>query len=656
LQLAVMYALFVSVLRAVRQQSEYADADRIAALAAVAWYGLHPAIAETVNYIIQRGDIYATIGVVAGLALYARFPAWRKTGLYLAPVAFAMLSKPPAMAFPALLFIYVVLFEEGRNRRFLRAALAVGPSLALSIALTVLVAAMTPKNFVPSTISWTSYFITQPYVLARYLGQFFFPDHLNVDTDLQAFHSLTGRALFGFVLVAALALLALIVARVRRLRPISFGVLWFLISSLPTSLYRLSEVENDHRMYLPFVGLVLAVTWTVYLAVEWLAAHFNRAIVWRFAVAGAVVLLSAYGYATHLRNRVWRTEETLWLDDVQKCPANGRGLMNYGLSQMAVGNYSVALDYFNRAQLYTPNYKILEVNLGIAHGGLNQSADAAAHFDRAIALDPLDYSSRYFYGRWLYQTGQVGEAVHQLQASVALNSGYLPARDLLAQAFNAAGNNAAAQATAAETLRIDPKDTFAQSILNSAPPRNADYWINASLYQYQMGNYQGCIDSARQALKLKPDSELAYTNIGAAYAALKQWDEAISNEQAALRLKPDYQLAKNNLQLYRQMKTGAGQVLPASATAEDWLNASLNDNRAGQYQKSIRDAQQALLLRPGYAEAYNNIAAAYASLGQWDQAIVNAQDAIRLKPDFQLARNNLAWALSEKAKGTKANR
>ena len=55
-------------------------------------------------------------------------------------------------------------------------------------------------------------------------------------------------------------------------------------------------------------------------------------------------------------------------------------------------------------------------------------------------------------------------------------------------------------------------------------------------------------------------------------------------------------------------------------------------------------------MRPAYAEAYNNIAAAYASLGKWDQAIAAAEAALRLKPDFQLARNNLAWAQSQKAK------
>ena len=54
--------------------------------------------------------------------------------------------------------------------------------------------------------------------------------------------------------------------------------------------------------------------------------------------------------------------------------------------------------------------------------------------------------------------------------------------------------------------------------------------------------------------------------------------------------------------------------------------------------------------RPGYAEAWNNIAAAYNSMSRWDEGISACQEAIRLKPDFQLARNNLAWAVDEKQK------
>jgi tetratricopeptide (TPR) repeat protein len=159
------------------------------------------------------------------------------------------------------------------------------------------------------------------------------------------------------------------------------------------------------------------------------------------------------------------------------------------------------------------------------------------------------------------------------------------------------------------------------------------------------------VDAARQALKLRPDSEIAYNNLGAAFAGLQQWDLAIESEHKALGIKPDFALAKNNLALYSHEKAGKTLTPEANRTAEDWLNASLNDNRGGQYEKSIEDAQQALRLQPDYAEAYNNISASCASMHRWDEAISAARTAVRLKPDFQLAKNNLAWAMSQKNLG-----
>ena len=87
-----------------------------------------------------------------------------------------------------------------------------------------------------------------------------------------------------------------------------------------------------------------------------------------------------------------------------------------------------------------------------------------------------------------------------------------------------------------------------------------------------------------------------------------------------------------------------------NATPENFLNLSLLYYRAGRFSDTITAARDALKLRPGYAEAYNNIAAGHQALGQWDDAMVAAREAIKLKPDFELARNNLAYAQSQKAR------
>jgi tetratricopeptide (TPR) repeat protein len=73
----------------------------------------------------------------------------------------------------------------------------------------------------------------------------------------------------------------------------------------------------------------------------------------------------------------------------------------------------------------------------------------------------------------------------------------------------------------------------AEKLARSYP--TADSRINLSLVYYQAGNFQGCINSANQALKLRPED------------ALSHWDEEIEAAQHALRINPGFQLAKNNL-------------------------------------------------------------------------------------------------------------
>ena len=93
---------------------------------------------------------------------------------------------------------------------------------------------------------------------------------------------------------------------------------------------------------------------------------------------------------------------------------------------------------------------------------------------------------------------------------------------------------------------------------------------------------------------------------------------------------------------------------PAQAdTPEAHLDRSMALYQQHLYKECIAEAQLALKLRPSYAEAYNNIAAAYNEMHDWDRGIAAAGEAVRLKPDFQLAKNNLAWSLAQKAAGQK---
>jgi tetratricopeptide (TPR) repeat protein len=354
--------------------------------------------------------------------------------------------------------------------------------------------------------------------------------------------------------------------------------------------------------------------------------------------------LSGYAWGVHVRNRVWHTEDSLWQDDVEKSPHNGRGQMIYGLTLMGKGAYPQALGYFERALQYTPNYSTLEINLGVVNGAMHRDAEAERHFLRAIALTPDDDQPHAYYGRWLAQTGRLQQAIAQLKMAIALNSARPFAHEQLLAVYSQMGDAGALRAAALATLQAVPDDPVAQAMLTYAPAPQTASWINMSLDQYRQGEYRQSIDTARRALQLDPNSAEAYNNIGASYGAMQQWDVAIQNEREALRLRPDLQIAKNNLALFRQKKMADGTTPEANASVAELIDRSLALNQSGKYRESIAAAQAALQIDPGSAEAWNNIAAGDEALHRWNAAIVAAHKALALQPDFQLAKNNLAWS------------
>jgi protein O-mannosyl-transferase len=571
LQLVLMYILFQEVCDLARPDPR----NRLVALLATAWYGLHPAMAETVNYVIQRGDLYSTLGVIAALLVYARYPGLRKYGLYLLTFIAAVLSKPPALIFPAILFVFVWLFEEdAQPTRLGRAFYRCAPAFLLAAALAYLTMAMTPREFSPGVPSAYAYRITQPLVAFRYFQTFFMPGGLTADTDHRPIQSIwIDWAWLGFVFVFAMVVAAVWACKRREWRPVAFGLGWFLLALIPTSVFPLAEVENDHRMFFPFVGLVLSASWPVAL---WVYYHeiSNRAF-----KAGLALLcvreLSLLALGTIQRNVVWRTEESLWHDVTVKSPRNGKGLMNYGSVLAEKGDLQGALGYLERAKsVLPPSYYLIEVNLGVVKGSLKRNVEAEEHFRRALQLNPADPGTHYGYARWLEKNGRRPEAIEQLRLANDANPDVLGAAYALMEIYAKRGSWDTVRRLSDYLLSRFPSDLQAKTYrllaawqageLPNASTRvrsmaTAPYFLEVSALCYQSGEFEQSIEAAKEAVKLRPDYAEAYNNIAAAYRANGNWDAATEAARQALRLRPDFKMAQENLarsQMHKQDPTG----------------------------------------------------------------------------------------------------
>ncbi|MFZ2957955.1 MAG: hypothetical protein WA705_13790 [Candidatus Ozemobacteraceae bacterium] len=78
--------------------------------------------------------------------------------------------------------------------------------------------------------------------------------------------------------------------------------------------------------------------------------------------------------------------------------------------------------------------------------------------------------------------------------------------------------------------------------------------------------------------------------------------------------------------------------------ADILLVRSLEQFQKSDFEGCIQSGRKAIEIRPNFADAFNNICAAYNSLGKFDEALKAGQEAIRLRPNFPLAQGNVEWA------------
>lgn len=462
LQGGVMYALYLRIY----DRSQRSPGNKFVALTAVACYLLHPANAETINYIIARSDSLSTLFILLAFIIYIFWDYGRRRHLYLLPFALSCLAKPIGGIFAPLLWLHIYLFEETDGSRMHRLGASLkkaAPSFAACLVLLIFIKQMDPPTWRAGGSSMFRYLITQPYVLFHYFITFFAPFHLTADTDWRPLASMLDvRFLIGLLFLATLIAIAVIATKKPRWRPITFGFLWFFLTLLPTSLIPLSEVMNYHRLFLPYVGLGLSVCWAAYLALDGIRSRIpSKKHFFRMTATVILALLVAYAYGTHVRNAVWHSDLTLWRDVTIKSPRNGRGLMNYGLALMSRGKLGEAEKYFRKALKYVPHYAHLYVNLGILEATSGKPEKAETFFKKAIMLNPRWPDGYYWYAHFLKKQKRYDQAIRFAQKALDLSSGNLHARRLLMTIYRETGQFIKLKALAQQTLRIFPGDAQA---------------------------------------------------------------------------------------------------------------------------------------------------------------------------------------------------
>jgi protein O-mannosyl-transferase len=391
--------------------------SRTLALAAGAWFSVHPIHVEAIASVVNRAELLAFVFAVATLL------AWRKGRAAWAVLFFGLgiFSKENAVTVLPLLTLDAW-FAAGRHPSTLlyrgrRTALKIAPFVGLLLAMLLARAAVLPAMLggaIPVldnpmvNAGWPSRALTPFKVLTHAVAKLFFPVQLSPDysayaiapatwTDRDAW---TGIALSLGAVAAAWRLRARVPAL--GLGVLLFAVTWSVTSNIP---FLSTILYADRGMYLPSLGVAVMVGAVVAELRERPETgtghkHGTRAPrPWPLALVFGVYL-AGFAILSVMLGQAWRSNRSLFEHAVSVTPDSARAQGNLGHELMGAGEVEAA----------------------------------ERHLRRAIRLEPQSFVARSNLGALLVKQGRLREAERSLLHTLLLAPGYAQAWVNLAQA------------------------------------------------------------------------------------------------------------------------------------------------------------------------------------------------------------------------------
>jgi tetratricopeptide (TPR) repeat protein len=360
-----------------------------------------------------------------------------------------------------------------------------------------------------------------------YLAQTIWPIHMGV------FYPFPRSLPAAWVAVSAVILLGItgVVWALRRRAPYALvGWLWFIGMVVPVS--GIAEVGGQARadrfMYLPMIGLTIAIVWAV------AALARTRSTV---RAAAAIGVMAVVGYATvaHAQVQYWRDTVTLWSHTAEATDNLENFGVYFSLAEYLriTGRPSEAIAPYETSLAKNPAYTDARQGLVRALMDTKQSQRAEAALEDWVRAKPDDADAQMLLGSLLTDLDRAPEAERHLSEAARLRPDNADAHWRLALVRASQARLVDALPEFAEAVRLNP---------SSAPMRNDYGWALA-----QHGQVPAGIVQLNEALTLKPDFVDAHHNLGRLLAAQGRTDDALTQLREAVRLEPGYTDARLTL-------------------------------------------------------------------------------------------------------------
>jgi tetratricopeptide (TPR) repeat protein len=443
--------------------------DRRIGLFSALIFAVHPVHTETVAWIAAVPDLEATFFCLVTFLLFAgRAPdGWRRQIPLIAGYFLALLSKEPSLLLAPLLVFYehAVRTEDSEVSLPIK-ILRYAPVVSLGVFYLAVRAALF-GSLVPvlqrATLSWPETFLSAFALVARYAKLLLWPANLSAFHVFYPSHSLgEAEVLAGIAIVALSA--GIILLCWKRAPVISFSMLWigFLLAPVLNARWMASNVLTERYLYLPSVGFCWIAAWCGTKFWEnlperrWIQLQVRGALL--FATAVFVISCSA---ATIRRNRVWQSDEELYLQTLETDPDAYYIRSNLGVIYFDRGDYSAAEREWKRALAGKPDSVATLVDLALIQTREKRYPEAAELLQRAIRLKPLYADAHYNYGALLDKTGDSAKALQEYERAVEVAPLDAVAHRWYGKALVARGMREPAEQELQRSLALQPVyDTF----------------------------------------------------------------------------------------------------------------------------------------------------------------------------------------------------
>jgi tetratricopeptide (TPR) repeat protein len=392
------------------------------------------------------------------------------------------------------------------------------------------------------------------------------------------------------VLLAAIS--AAVFLRRQRQPYLLVGWLWYLGMLVPAIGLVQSglRAHADRYTYLPQIGLYLAIVWTARdLTISWRNGRLILGV-------GALSVIVALMVCTWKQISYWRTDEILWERALACTSGNYIAHNNLGYDLAHQGRPAEAIAHYQKALKINPDFAEAHNNLGTALLNQGRLEEASEHYHQALDKDPAFAEAHNNLGVLLTKQGRTAEAIEQYRKAIELNPDPVIMYNNLGELLVTQGRITEAIEQFQKALEIEPD--------------NAKVRYNLANILTAQGRWDEAIEQYQQALKQTPESTHGHYQLGLALQSRGEFAAAIAQFQKVLDLVPRHVTAQNNLA---------------------WLLATCPDNSLRNGQKAVEVAQQAVQLSGGNApEILDTLAAAYAEAGRFPEAVATAQRALDL--------------------------